>query len=124
LPRDRARTRRGPPRASGCRGPPSEQGDERVGRPFEYEQRLTALTRRLEEVDIQLTPVDEQTATYPTGTSTAYGYDNMDRLNHARTTQGSPILSDYGYAPDLNGNRTRQSVYGAWSPVYGLQRRR
>lgn len=43
----------------------------------------------------------------------------MNRLNHARTTQGSQILSDYGYALDLNGNRTRQSVYGAWSPVYG-----
>jgi hypothetical protein len=35
----------------------AEQAGERVGRPFEHEQRLTTLTRRLDEIDTQLTPI-------------------------------------------------------------------
>jgi hypothetical protein len=41
------------------------QAGERVGRPFEHEQRLGILTRRLEEIDAQLTPVDEPTSAAP-----------------------------------------------------------
>jgi N12 class adenine-specific DNA methylase len=36
----------------------AEQAGERVGRPFEHEQRLTTLTRRLDEIDTQLIPID------------------------------------------------------------------
>jgi hypothetical protein len=36
----------------------AEQAGERVGRPFEHEQRLTTLTRRLDDIDTQLTPID------------------------------------------------------------------
>jgi hypothetical protein len=36
----------------------AEQAGQRVGRPFEHEQRLTTLTRRLDEIDTQLAPID------------------------------------------------------------------
>lgn len=37
----------------------AQQADERIGRPFEYEDRLAALVRRLEEIDAELTPDEE-----------------------------------------------------------------
>lgn len=36
-----------------------QQADERIGRPFEYEERLTTLTRRLNAIDAELMPVEE-----------------------------------------------------------------
>ncbi|MBW3641875.1 MAG: helicase [Actinobacteria bacterium] len=43
----------------------ARQADERIGRPFEYEDRLTALARRLEEIDAELTPDDEPVLAVP-----------------------------------------------------------
>ncbi|MGH7753708.1 MAG: hypothetical protein ACREN5_12915, partial [Gemmatimonadales bacterium] len=37
----------------------AQQADGRIGRPFEHEDRLSALVRRLEEIDAELTPDDE-----------------------------------------------------------------
>lgn len=37
----------------------AQQADERIARPFECEDRLAALVRRLEEIDAELTPDEE-----------------------------------------------------------------
>jgi hypothetical protein len=38
----------------------AEQAERRLGRPFEYEDRLIALVRRLAEIDVELTPEEDQ----------------------------------------------------------------
>jgi len=44
---------------AGAEDAQAAKAGERVGRPFEHEARLVALIRRLDEIDAQLTPVDD-----------------------------------------------------------------
>ncbi len=97
---------------------------------YDDASRLTTITRGTNVFGFGYDNANRRTSmTYPNGVTTAYDYDNLNRLTNLAATHvpTSTPITNFGYTYDAAGNRTQKSTldytedYG-YDPLYRLTR--